>query len=79
MFLSTTKEIWKSLEETHSKAKDAAKIFGAKVKTLMAKHGNKTITKYATHLKGLWMKLDHYRVIKTKCISDSTILKENIE
>lgn len=44
MFLSTTKEIYKALEETYSKAKDIAQIYDVKVKTLGTKQDNKTIT-----------------------------------
>jgi hypothetical protein len=79
MFLNTAKEIWKALEESYSKAKDAAQIYDVKVKTMAAKQGNKTVTEYANHLKALWMELDHYRVVKAKCSEDTTILKEYIE
>ena len=44
-----------------------------------AKQGNKSVTEYANQLKSLWMELDHYRVIKARCLEDSTILKEYIE
>ncbi|KAJ1400177.1 hypothetical protein SESBI_29737 [Sesbania bispinosa] len=44
-----------------------------------AKQGNKSVTEYANQLKSLWMELDHYRVIKTRCSEDSAILKEYIE
>lgn len=50
-----------------------------KVKTLVAKQGNKIVTEYANQLKSLWMELDHYRVIKAKCSEDTSILKEYIE
>jgi len=79
MFLGTTKNIWKSLEESYSKAKDATQIYDVKVKTMGAKQGNKTITQYANHLKTLWMELDQYRVIKAKCSEDTTTLMEYIE
>jgi hypothetical protein len=79
MFLNTAKEIWKGLEESYSKAKDAAQIYDVKVKTMAAKQRNKTVTEYANHLKALWMELDHYRVVKAKCSEDTTILKEYIE
>ncbi|XP_073221559.1 uncharacterized protein [Cicer arietinum] len=79
MFLKSTKEIWETVEETYSKAKDAAQIYDVKVKTVAAKQGNRSVTKYANQLKSLWMELDHYRVIKAKCSEDSAILKEYIE
>ena len=44
MFLGIAKNIWKSLEESYSKAKDAAQIYDVKVKTMGAKQGNKTVT-----------------------------------
>ena len=44
MFLGTAKNIWKSLEESYSKAKDDAQIYDVKVKTMGAKQGNKTVT-----------------------------------
>jgi len=61
------------------KAKDAAQIYVVKVKTLNAKQGKKSVTKYANQLKFLWMELDHYQVIKAKCPKDSTILKEFVK
>ncbi|KAJ1375255.1 Retrotransposon gag domain [Sesbania bispinosa] len=79
MFLNSAKEIWDAVEQTYSKAKDAAQVYEVKVKTLAAKQGNKTVTEYANQLKSLWMELDHYRVIKAKCTEDSTLLKEYIE
>ncbi|KAJ1395298.1 gag-polypeptide of LTR copia-type [Sesbania bispinosa] len=79
MFLKSAKEIWEAVEQTYSKAKDAAQIYEVKVKTMGAKQGNKSITGYANQLKSLWMELDHYRVIKTRCSEDSAILKEYIE
>lgn len=50
-----------------------------KVKRLRTKQGNKKITEYANHLKALWMKLYHYRVIKIECTTDATKLREYIE
>lgn len=79
MFLKSAKEIWEAVEQTYSKAKDAAQIYDVKVKTVATKQGNKSVTEYANQLKSLWMELDHYRVIKAKCSEDSTILKEYIE
>nr|KYP37399.1 hypothetical protein KK1_041409 [Cajanus cajan] len=79
MFLNSEKEIWDKVEQTYSKAKDVAQVYEVKVKTLAEKQGNKTITEYANQLKSLWMVLDHYRVIKAKCIEDSTLLKDYIE
>ncbi|XP_020212421.1 uncharacterized protein LOC109796961 [Cajanus cajan] len=79
MFLNSAKEIWDAVEQTYSKAKDAAQVYEVKVKTLAAKQGNKTVTEYANQLKSLWMELDHYRVIKAKCTEDSALLKDYIE
>ncbi|KAJ1386695.1 Retrotransposon gag domain [Sesbania bispinosa] len=53
--------------------------YEVRVKTMGAKQGNKSVTEYANQLKSLWMELDHYRVIKTRCSEDSAILKEYIE
>ncbi|XP_022632117.1 uncharacterized protein LOC111240756 [Vigna radiata var. radiata] len=79
MFLTFAKAIWIAIEQTYSKAKDAAQIYEVKVKIMAAKQGTKTVTEYANQLKSLWMKLDHYRVIKAKCSEDSTILRAYIE
>jgi len=79
MFLNSAKEIWNAMEQTYSKAKDAAQIYDVKVKTVAAKQGNKTVTEYANHLKSLWMELDHYRVLQAKCSDDAAVLKEYIE
>lgn len=71
MFLSTSKEIWDVVNETYSKAKDAAQVNEVKVKTMAAKQGNRTVTEYANQLEALWMELDHYRFIKTKCSANA--------
>lgn len=62
MFLATAKDIWDAIQQTYSKAKDAAQVYQVKVKTMAAKHGNKTVTEYADQLKFLWQELDHYHV-----------------
>jgi hypothetical protein len=50
-----------------------------KVKTVVAKQGNKFVIEYANRLKSLWMDLDHYHVIKTHRAVDSTIIKKFIK
>ena len=79
MFLSTSKEIWDTIQQTYSKTKDTAQVYDVKVKTMAAKQGNKTVTEYANQLKSLWQELDHYKVIKTKCPKDAAMLKAFIE
>ena len=79
MFLTTTKYIWDAIQQTYSKAKDAAQVYEVKVKTFAAKQGSKIVTEYANQLKTLWQELDHYRVIKTKCPEDAVDLKDFIE
>ncbi|KAF5454932.1 hypothetical protein F2P56_024561 [Juglans regia] len=79
MFLSTAKEIWDAVQQTYSKARDAAQVYEIKVKTSATRQGNKTVTEYANLLKNLWQELDHYRCIETKCASDAAILKGFIE
>ena len=54
-------------------------MYKIKVKTGVAKQGNKTITKYTNIFKNLWQELDHYQCIKKKCREDATILKNYIE
>ena len=79
MFLATTKDIWDVIQQTYSKARDAAQVYEVKVKTIAAKQGSKIVTKYANQLKTVWQELDHYRVIKTKCHDDSIVLKDFVE
>ena len=79
MFLATAKDIWYTIQQTYSKARDAAQVYEVKAKTIAAKQGSKTITEYANQLKTLWQELDHYRVIKTKCPEDVVVLKDFIE
>lgn len=79
MFMATAKDIWDAIQQTYSKAKDAAQVYEVKVKTIAAKQGSKSVTEYANQLKSLWQELDHYRVIQTKCPDDAAILKEFIE
>ena len=79
MFLATTKDIWDAIQQTYSKARDAAQVYEVKVKTIAAKQGSKTVTEYANQLKTLWQELDHYKVIKTKCPKDGAVLKDFIE
>ena len=54
MFLATAKDIWDAIQQTYSKARDAAQVYEVKVKTIAAKQGSKTVTKYANQLKTLW-------------------------
>ncbi|KAL6315434.1 hypothetical protein AAG906_000549 [Vitis piasezkii] len=61
MFLATAKDIWDAIQQTYSKARDAAQVYEVKVKTVAAKQGDKTVTEYANQLKSLWQELDHYR------------------
>ena len=79
MFLTTAKDIWDAIQQTYSKARDAAQVYEVKVKTIAAKQGRKTVTEYVNQLKALWQELDHYRVIKTKCPKDAAVLKDFIE
>ena len=37
MFLNSAMEIWNAMEQTYSKAKDAAQIYDVKLKTIAAK------------------------------------------
>ena len=79
MFLATAKDIWDAIQQTYSKARNAVQVYEVKVKPIAANQGSKTITKYDNQLKTLWQKLDHYRVIKTKCPEDAIVLKDFIE
>ena len=79
MFLATAKDIWDAIQQTYSKARDAAQVYEVKVKMIAAKQGSKTVTEYANQLKALWQELDRYRVIKTKCPEDVVVLKDFIE
>ena len=79
MFLATAKDIWDAIQQTYSKARDAAQVYEVKVKTIAAKQGRKTVTEYVNQLKALWQELDHYRVIKTKCPKDERISLNKID
>ena len=79
MFLAMAKDIWDAIQQTYSKARDAAQVYEVKVKMIAAKQGSKTVTEYVNQLKALWQELDHYRVIKTKCPEDAVVLKDFIE
>jgi len=46
-----------------NRTKDVTRIYDVKLKTMTIKQGTKTITEYASKLKALWMRLDHYSVI----------------
>lgn len=63
----------------YSKARDAALISKVKVKTIVAKQGNKNVTEYANQLKCLWQELKYYIVIKITCPEDAAIVKDFIE
>ena len=79
MFLATAKDIWDFMSRTYSKANDDAQVYEIKIKTAATKQGSKSVTEYATFLQSLWQDLDHYRVLKTKCVADATLLKNFIE
>jgi len=78
MFLKSMKEILEG-SRTNLFEKDTARIYDVKVKIVAAKQENKSVIKYVSQLKSLWMKLDYYQVIKAKCVGDSAILKEYVE
>ena len=63
----------------YSKDRDVAQVYEVKVKTIATKQGSKTVTDYANQLKTLWQELDHYRVIKIKCLEDAAVLNDFIE
>ena len=79
MFLITAKEIWDSIHQTYSKARDAAQVYEIKVKISATKQRSRTVTEYANSLKNLWQELDHYWVFEMKCSEDTVILKNFIE
>ena len=79
MFLVTAKDIWDAIQQTYSKARDAAQVYEVKVKTIATKQESKIVTEYANQLKTLWQELDHYGVIKTKCPEDVVVLKDFIQ
>ena len=37
LFLATAKDIWDAIQQTYSKARDAARVYEVKVKTIAAK------------------------------------------
>ena len=54
MFLAMAKDIWDAIQQTYSKARDAAQVYEVEVKTIAGKQGSKTVTEYANQLKALW-------------------------
>ena len=79
MFLAMAKDIWDAIQQTYSKARNAAQVYEVKVKAIAAQRESKTVTEYANQLKTLWQELDHYRVIKIKCLEGAIVLKDFIE
>ncbi|RVW64179.1 hypothetical protein CK203_046335 [Vitis vinifera] len=69
MFLATAKDIWNAIQQTYSKARDAAQVHEVKVKNVAAKQGDKTVTEYANQLKSLWQELDHYKILGKQEVS----------
>ena len=53
MLLAMAKDIWDPIQQTYSKARDAAQVYEVKVKTIVAKQGSKTIIEYVNQLKAL--------------------------
>lgn len=51
MFLSTTKEIWETIQQTNSKKNDLARIYEIKIKLMAAKQANFSVTEYTNVLK----------------------------
>ncbi len=79
MFLPSARGIWDAVQQTYSRAHDAARVYEVKVKTLAAKQGSRSVTEYANLLQNLWHELNHYRVLEPKCSDDAVILKNFIE
>ena len=53
MFLAMAKDIWDAIQQTYSKARDAAQVYEVKMRTIAAKKGSITVTEYANQLKAL--------------------------
>lgn len=70
MLLETATDIWDAFEQTYSKAKHEAQAYKVKVKTVAARQGDKTDNEYAIDLQSLWQEINHYWVVKTKCLED---------
>ena len=49
MFLATAKDIWDAIQQTYSKARDAAQVYEVKVKMIAAKQGSKSVTEMPTN------------------------------
>ena len=79
MFLTTAKDIWETIQQTYSKAWDAAQVYEVKVKTTITKQGSKTVIEYTNLLQNLWHELDHYQCIETKNYEAAMIIKNFIE
>ncbi|XP_071926035.1 uncharacterized protein [Coffea arabica] len=79
MFLPTAQDIWTTIRQTYSKARDAALIYEIKTKILATKQGNLSVTQYANLLQNLWQKLDQYRCVQILCSEDAATLKNFIE
>lgn len=69
MFLSTTKDILETLQQTYSK-KDTALVYSFKVQVALTKQGSMTITDYYNWMAGLWLKIGHNQDLKMKYSED---------
>lgn len=54
MFLSTSKEIWETIQQKYYKKNNSAQISEIKIKLISANQGNYSITKYTNLMKNLW-------------------------
>ena len=54
-------------------------VYEIRMRAISAKQGNRTVTKYANELKGLWQELHHYRQIEIKCTDHAATLKKITE
>ena len=79
MFLSTTREIWETIQQTYSKVKDALVIFDVKTKINATKQGQLPIIEYYNLIRGLWLELDQYQAIKMICKEDTATLNRILE
>jgi len=76
MFFSTAKEIWENLCQTYSMKKAWYEIEN---KIFHISQGSLSVTNYYGMLNGLWIELDQYQNLKTKCIYDSIALAQFLE
>ncbi|KAK3417008.1 hypothetical protein EUGRSUZ_H02766 [Eucalyptus grandis] len=79
IFLSTAKDIWEAVCQSHSKVQDVGVIYELKMKASTTKQDNHSVMEYYDLMRGIWLEIDHNLNIQMRCPEDTNTLRNHME